>query len=757
MADKRLPIKVVIAQDSDYFVPDSGGGSRTVFGQVTGELRQSLSEQVSTVEHDFAPSFERWPDIPAVAKVKLKKEALAKSHRPHSLFSDRTCPIIGIDEFGELLTAVLPQGLRDLKTKLLTDQTKIGEANISTIAEIKPYKVEEDQLGELVKKVEEGLSKVKLRLFRYKDQVKDAALLRGLLELMHELELPEPELLNYGKRMRIARVTGIKPNHILRLAGYVGTQNISEFPEFYVVRELQTGDALEQQNFPPPDPGIDYPVVGLIDSGTPVADPILAPWRVERFHYVLPQDQDNWHGSFVAGLLTHPRQLNNGDPRFPATQAKFIDVVALPKEGGSEKLTEDTAVEIVGAVLNRYPDPRVWNLSFGSNKACRDAKFSDYAMSLDSLQDEHNVTLVLAAGNLKKRPLRKWPPTQDLGNKDRICGPADSVRGVTVGAIAHMNDNDCYVKTGEPAPYSRRGPGPAFIPKPEVTHFGGNCSERGEYQGKGVISFDGNGNIAESIGTSFSAPLVANILANIHHAAKEPMSRNLAKALLIHSAVLASEHVEKNELRYRGFGVPSDVESILSCDEWAATLVFEGELWQLHQFEKRQFPIPPSFRTPEGKVCGDFAMTLVYDPPLDPTYGVEYCRSNIEVSLGSYDLDAKTGKRKHKKLIPEETGDYKERYEHYLIEHGFKWSPVKVYRRSIPQGIQADEWRLLIDRLNRADYLEEGPQKFALIISMWDRDKGKPVYNEVVRAMVDAGWVTQNLELRTDIRLTPRY
>lgn len=761
MADKRLPIKVVIAQDSDYFVPESGGGSRTVFGQVTGELRQSLSDQVSTVERDFADSFERWPDIPAVATVKLKKEALAKSHRPNSLFSDRTCPIIGIDEFGELLTAVLPQGLKDLKTKLLTDKTRTGEANISTIEEIKAYKVEEDQLNKLVKKVREGLSKVKLRLFRYKDPSKDAALIRGLLELMNQLELPEPELLNYGKRMRILRVTGIKPENVLQLAGYVGTQNISEFPEFFVVRELQTNNALEQEDFPEPEPGIEYPVVGLIDSGTPINDPILSPWRVDRFHYFLPQDQDNWHGSFVAGLLTHPRNLNNGDPRFPVTQAKFIDIVALPREGGTEKLTEDTAVEIVAEVLERYPEPKVWNLSFGSNKICRDSKFSDYAMSLDSLQDEHDVTLVLAAGNLKKHPLRKWPPTQKLGNRDRICGPADSVRGITVGAIAHTNAKDSYVRTGEPAPYSRRGPGPAFIPKPEVTHYGGNCTEKGDFQGKGVCSFDGNGNIAESIGTSFSTPLVSNVLANIHHASKEPMSRNLAKALLIHSAVLGTEHVEKNELRYRGFGIPSEVESILSCDDWAATLVFEGELWQLHNFEKRQFPIPSSFRTPDGKVCGDFAMTLVYDPPLDPTYGVEYCRSNIGVSLGSYDVDPKTGKRKHVGQVPEETGDYKERYEHYVIEHGFKWSPVKVYRRSIPKGIQADEWRLLVKRLNRADYLEEAPQKFALIISMWDRnpdrDKRNPIYNEVVRSMVDAGWVTQNLELRTDIRLTPRH
>lgn len=201
-----------------------------MFGDVTRELRQSLTDQVSTVERDFAESFKRWPDIPAVAKVTLKKEALARSHRPMSLFSDRTCPIIGIDELGELLTAVEPRGLQQLKSRILTDITLVGEANISTIATIAAYKVEEDEIASLVKKVQDGLEKVKVRLFRHKNPGSDHVLLRGLLELLSELKLPEPELLNYGKQLRIMRVTGIRPDHVLELASYVGTQNVSEFP-----------------------------------------------------------------------------------------------------------------------------------------------------------------------------------------------------------------------------------------------------------------------------------------------------------------------------------------------------------------------------------------------------------------------------------------------------------------------------------------------------------------------------------------------
>ena len=79
-----------------------------------------------------------------------------------------------------------------------------------------------------------------------------------------------------------------------------------------------------------------------------------------------------------------------------------------------------------------------------------------------------------------------------------------------------------------------------------------------------------------------------------------------------------------------------------------------------------------------GTSC-EFVMTLVYDPPLDPNANAEYCRVNLDVSLGTYNL-GKDGKRRHEGRVPLEPVDAKEMLERHQLEHGFKWSPVKVYR-----------------------------------------------------------------------------
>src|SRR6185503_10079573 len=133
----------------------------------------------------------------------------------------------------------------------------------------------------------------------------------------------------------------------------------------------------------------------------------------------------------------------------------------------------------------------------------------------------------ICSGNYVNAPLRPWP-APDLGQDDRVHPPADSIHGVTVGSLAHNHHATTCVKAGEPSPFSRRGPGAAYLPKPEVCHYGGNCDANGDCRQVGVLSLDGSGHIAEAIGTSFSTPLVATILANIRDGIAEPVSRNLA-------------------------------------------------------------------------------------------------------------------------------------------------------------------------------------------------------------------------------------
>ncbi|MCX5772391.1 MAG: S8 family peptidase [Candidatus Hydrogenedentes bacterium] len=460
--------------------------------------------------------------------------------------------------------------------------------------------------------------------------------------------------------------------------------------------------------------------------------------------------QNNNHGSFVAGLLANARRFNHNDLRFPNTPARIVDVVAMPADAG---ITEDDLLDIIRRALTKYPKVRVWNLSISNVRSvCQNDAFSDFAMALDELQDKHKVTFVICAGNYVCQPLRGWPPG-DLGEGDRIFPPADSVRALTVGSLAHYHQADSRVKSEEPSPFSRRGPGPAFIPKPEVCHYGGNCTADLDFSQVGILSVDARGNVAEDIGTSFSTPIVASLLAHVYEGVADPVSTNLAKALVVHSAALQSDSVDAQTLKYRGFGVPREVADMLTCTPWQATLVFQPQLPPDRRiFNPRiDFPIPKCFRRADGKVEGEFLMTLVYDPPLGRGAGAEYCRVNVDVSLGTYDIRSRSGKREHKGLIPPEPADVGKLYEEYQVKHGFKWSPVKVYRKRLCR-VEGKAWRLQIRVLYRDKQDLRRPQNVALVLTMFDPTRQKPVYDDVVASMRQLGWVTQDLRVHGRVR-----
>jgi hypothetical protein len=440
--------------------------------------------------------------------------------------------------------------------------------------------------------------------------------------------------------------------------------------------------------------------------------------------------------------------MNGNDERFPDASAKLIDIVAVPKNG----ISEDDLLSIIEESVKKYrKEAKVWNLSLANtNRVCDDENFSDMAAALDRIQDDYGVTFAIACGNYSTPPLRGWPP-EYLGEDDRVCPPGDSVRAFTVGSIAHLCRSNSCVGQEDPSPFSRRGPGPAFLPKPELVHYGGNCDKSGDYTQTGVISLGGSGQIVENIGTSFSTPLVSTLMANVGKAIIGEPSPNLIKALLVHSARLPSKLMKVEELRYRGFGVPSDITTILSCTPWMATLIFETELVPRRKFQKLPFPIPSCLKGPGHRVKAEVLMTLVYDPPVDTTFGSEYCRRNLEVSLGTYELDADGRMIKYGGKVPAEPKDITQRYEKYMVEHGFKWSPVKTYRREMKR-VAGEYWRLYVELLDRSGFSSEEPQTFALLVTILDPDKQQPVYDEVVQFMNREGWITADLEVQERIR-----
>jgi hypothetical protein len=58
----------------------------------------------------------------------------------------------------------------------------------------------------------------------------------------------------------------------------------------------------------------------------------------------------------------------------------------------------------------------------------------------------------------------------------------------------------CPSQTGQPSPFSPRGPGPLYLPKPELSRVGGKCHASGGSSQMGDLSLDGQGKVAEDIG-----------------------------------------------------------------------------------------------------------------------------------------------------------------------------------------------------------------------------------------------------------------
>lgn len=80
MADsKKLPLKVVPTLEKDFYHPDIGGGPKKVFTKVTPEFRQKLSSEVIGIRDHFSQTFKEFPKVPAVARVRVREDAIAKS------------------------------------------------------------------------------------------------------------------------------------------------------------------------------------------------------------------------------------------------------------------------------------------------------------------------------------------------------------------------------------------------------------------------------------------------------------------------------------------------------------------------------------------------------------------------------------------------------------------------------------------------------------------------------------------------------
>lgn len=426
------------------------------------------------------------------------------------------------------------------------------------------------------------------------------------------------------------------------------------------------------------------------------------------------------------------------------------DFLALYPNGFSEFLAE---VEQAVAEASANHGVRIFNLSINATSPVERYTYSTYAAELDRIADTYGVVFINSAGNLSQADSRApWPakPTEVIKyfanrtSPDTIFKPAEGVRSISVGALNPPTNDKKHI-VGAPTVYTRRGPGLQVGVKPDLTAYGGaGITTPGAMTG--LTSIDQGGVPTPVIGTSFAAPLVARSLAGLDAATSGGLTPEALRAMMLHNAVMPAPLTKRGHKdlarQFAGFGQPIAAQNMLETGDNEITLLFQS---RLQIGEKKpvilRFPFTwPQSLVTDGKCSGRARITLVYAPPLDPAFGAEFVRVNLEASLKQRQAqNAKDGSPRYTtqidaKFLPKRAGLAIP--EKALIDHGLKWWPVKQYSKTYAEHGASSEWRLEVTSLVRAEtkFPAEGVP-FAVLLTIDDPSGAAPVYREMQQGL----------------------
>ena len=523
----------------------------------------------------------------------------------------------------------------------------------------------------------------------------------------------------------------------------------------------------DKVSIPNPVPEGHYPVVGVVDSGV---GPILDPWIINRFDYLPQSDYDPEHGTHVAGLLTVGQRMNDPEIIPEPDGCKIYDIPLFPLihlffykyPNGFRDFLQEMENAIGEACTQGV---RIFNLSI--NTFSEVGYYSPYAEYLDTIADRHKVLIVNSAGNLDRNQARlAWQsrPREVMNylatrtQLDTILQPSESVRSVAVGALNPPGTNEI---AGAPTRYTRRGPGLRAGVKPDVATYGGTGDENNP---SGLFSI-GLDCYKESVaGTSYAAPLVARILADLDAVTQKDLSLEALRAMLFHHTYMPNPlqgHLlafRKIARQFAGFGQPFPSNQMLQTGDHQITMVFQSRLTIIGtrpSILRFDFSWPKSLVDHDGRCSGQVRMTLVCAPPLDRAFGDEFVRVNLDAKLSQMqpEITRKDGNPSYNNQIkPIQSWGSHERA---LIEHGLKWWPVKQYESTFKSRGNSSNWRLQIDSLVRAEdtFPDEGVP-FAVILTIEDPDGTRPIFSEMCQLLAASGAIFR--DIRTDVRLGGR-
>lgn len=732
------PILLLPYRENELTRKRGGGRTPEPLVDVDDRFRADLTGQLLALAEE-ASAVRASASNPLPVRIRLRARALAKSNRPYAMLQGAALPPIGAARAGELIVAATPDRLRGLASTILTGRSATDRYNISTFAAFDSWSLVKDAFGV----ADEAAAEAVLERSRSKGSFLKVTFFPWLARTLQQIVSPQGAITEGGDRgnevleaFRMAvglevHTANMSPE---RPVAYVDAESVPGLDALRRIKSVRTvGVAAEyapidiaplsfvsvrpvaDEDFVPV--AAEQPVVGVLDSGIDSA--LLSHGVTGREIFNAPTDSDKTHGTFVAGLIMSSASLNAGESGFPDDSCRVFDAEVLPRS----PIPEPLLYQRITDTLDRARDIKVWNCSFGANPA-GPIEYGTFAQDMDALSDELGVLFIQAAGNVS--PPRPWPVDNPALHLDGLASPAEAVRSLTVGARAHKGG---FVPVGSPSSYSRRGPNFALHVKPDVTHWAGDLSESGLLEGFGVLSVIPGDALAESVGTSFSTPIVSSIAANVWSKLEEAgatgVTPELVKGLVAHSAALRSPVVDEGSRHYLGWGTPPSSSEVLANDNAVFTTVNEVVITPGSDWYKRPYPVPAALLV-NGKFRGEVILTLSYAPPINPAFGAEAVRYDVSGAFGAFGVGT-DGKEHFNSITPQDQA----LWEADQINDG-KWAPLKTYRKRSPIGIQGSEWALRLSLTERISEEVQREQRVYAIVSFRPIEPGVEIYQSGV-------------------------
>ncbi|EOP60917.1 hypothetical protein IKQ_06148 [Bacillus cereus VDM053] len=784
--NKNLPIKVFERRENvDERFTEGGGGNPPKWilkGEELYKKSSILLEDLDATASKIEKKFEKFHEVPAIIKAKINEDAIAKSHRKDLnkfLTADKNNNrFIGVSGDQELFIRVdnsyqLEEINRNIKQYQRHDKAISGIESIDSVEpEIRINTMESKNEGKYI---------LKVRLFDFNNYQLNTSILKTFKNLIDtNKNIKFIKTVKYTEELYLHEVSVDSLDAVKSFHDFSPIMSIEPMP----IVELGEDDFLPKRNIeiPKPKDNVNYPIIGILDSG--IADITqLLPWKYGKRYTNYPSDVLNVsHGTFVAGIINFG-DIFEGKEYTGTSGFKILDAAVVPDQR-KENITEGDLINNIREVVDMHGDDvKIWNLSVGTRYDFKDTEFSNFGIALDSIQDEYDVLIVKSAGNC--RNFLEGKPT------NKITGGADSIRSLTVGSIAQSKNEFDLAEYNHPSPFSRIGPGPVNIIKPELVHYGGNCGIKdGEIIPNGVSSLSTTGELTTKTGTSYSTPRVAAMAADLNSKLNEDFDSVLLKALLTHSAKYPVEvELPMNEkINQLGFGIPEKAEEILYNNPHEITLILRDTLNKGEFIEILDFPFP-SCLIDNGYYFGQISLTIVNNPILGIGQGPEYCQSDIQVYLGTYDekkirdtslptIKNPLGRDGGKNILTSSIYSKKKlkdkdrfaRSEKTLVQYGNKFYPNKKYAIDLNELTPTNRerhlksskhWYLKLEGLYR-DFIEnkaenermELSQEFCVIITIKDPSQKQPVYDEVSKLLEHYNFIHRNIKVRQDINIS---